>query len=371
MTNNWVLKSPRKITSHDSLPPDTSSSKRPWYNCCGWGRRMNLIVSLILMLSIVGAVAIGSIEIARINRYPDYASLNYQLVDVYEGISFFEGFNYFTEDDPTGGFVVYVNKETAEGFNLTYATELSAVLRVDTFTINAPKGRNSVRIESKNTFDSGLFIFDIIHSPYGCGTWPALWLTDGYNWPNNGEIDILESNNQASQGNEMTLHTTPGCHMKVKRKETGSQASQQCDSSVTGIGNGGCGVIGNPSTYGKPLNDDGGGIYALELREEGIRIWFFPRHSIPTDIHNASPDPSTWGTALADFPGTECDISSHFRNQSIIANIDLCGELAGQKQYYTDLYNCPGICEEFVASNPAQLEEAYWEFKSFKVYQGT
>jgi len=35
-----------------------------------------------------------------------------------------------------------------------------------------------VRISSKTTYNKGLFIFDVKHSPYGCGTWPALWLVE-------------------------------------------------------------------------------------------------------------------------------------------------------------------------------------------------
>lgn len=113
-------------------------------------------------------------------------------------------------------------------------------------------------------------------------------------------------------------------------------------------------------------------VYALELREAGIRAWFFPRNAIPSDISSPTstgPNPSTWGTALADFPSTKCDIASHFRNQSIIANIDLCGELAAQPQYYAQMYNCPGTCSDFVANNPSSFEEAYWEFGWFKVFQ--
>lgn len=114
-------------------------------------------------------------------------------------------------------------------------------------------------------------------------------------------------------------------------------------------------------------------VYAAELRDAGIRVWFFPRNSIPTDISdpNATPDPSTWGEALADFPSTDCDISSHFRNQSIIANIDLCGQLGGQTSLYNEQSHCPGTCTDFVANNPGAFAEAYWEFKSFKVYQAS
>jgi hypothetical protein len=51
----------------------------------------------------------------------------------------------------------------------------------------------------------------------------------------------------------------------------------------------------------------------------------------PSDITNLNPRPSRWGEALADFPNTECDIGSHFKNQSIIVNIDLCGDMTEAK----------------------------------------
>ena len=110
----------------------------------------------------------------------------------------------------------------------------------------------------------------------------------------------------------------------------------------------------------------------MELRNDGIRVWFFPRSAIPNDISDvgpASPDPSLWGTALADFPNTSCDISSHFANMSIIANIDLCGSWAGLQSVYTLQDGCPGLCTDLVASNPGAFAEAYWQFGSLMVYQ--
>ena len=138
------------------------------------------------------------------------------------------------------------------------------MLRVDSSTPNAPAGRNSVRIESKSKYDTGLFIFDILHTPYGCGTWPALWLTDGSNWPENGEIDVVEATNGGTGGNEVTLHTTAGCSMNVKRKQTGSALYKTCGNSTHS--NSGCGVQGDPSTYGQALNDQGGGVSTSELQ---------------------------------------------------------------------------------------------------------
>ena len=47
----------------------------------------------------------------------------------------------------------------------------------------------------------------------GCGTWPAYWLC-GDNWPNNGEIDIIEGVN-TQNFNQMTLHSKANCNMSI------------------------------------------------------------------------------------------------------------------------------------------------------------
>ncbi|PYI35687.1 endo-1,3(4)-beta-glucanase [Aspergillus indologenus CBS 114.80] len=354
-----------------------------WYDPRGWSTRKRLLVAAGIAIVIIIAVAVGAVEgTKKSSSYPDYSRLNYELVDTYAGASFFDRFEYYSGVDPTDGFVQYVNKPTAQSLNLTYVTPdaSSAVLRVDTADRNASHGRRSVRLESTTSYDTGLFVFDIRHSPYGCGLWPALWLTDPVNWPANGEIDVVETNNLATEGNAVTLHTDAGCNMKnVKRHQTGTANFVTCDNSTHS--NAGCGVQGPPSTYGQELNENGGGIYALELRDAGIRTWFFPRAAIPADITSsisrtstntsATPDPSTWATPLADFPNTHCDIAAHFRNQSIIANIDLCGELGAQKQFYTDFYHCPGRCVDFVRSHPDNFTQAYWEFAGFWVFRAT
>ncbi|KAL1963985.1 hypothetical protein VTN77DRAFT_7660 [Rasamsonia byssochlamydoides] len=336
----------------------------------GWSLRKKIIVGLCVAIVIV-VVIVGSYEGVEKNRYPNYYPLKYSLKDTYEGANFFDNFQYWSAPDPAQGFVHYLDAAGAAWSNLSYATNTSAIIKVDTTYPNTIGGRNSIRIQSKKTYNDGLFVFDILHSPYGCGTWPALWLADAYNWPTNGEIDVVEANNAATTGNQMTLHTSEGCTMGVKRKQTGSVISENCWNVTNN--NEGCGVKAPPATYGPEFNANGGGVYAAELRDAGIRIWFFPRNSIPADISDpsASPDPSTWGEALADFPSTDCDIASHFRNQSIIANIDLCGQLGGQPSLYNDQSHCPGTCTDFVAKNPSAFTEAYWEFKSFKVYQAS
>lgn len=348
-----------------------------------WGKNTKRAV-FFGVCAIIVAIICGAYFGVRANKYPNYTKLNYTLRDTYSGSDFFDRFEYFTGYDPTSGFVHYVDNATASSMNLTYASSERAILRVDTSEQSATTGRKSVRITSKQTYESGLFIFDIVHTPYGCGTWPAVWLSDPANWPYNGEIDVVEAVNSVPHGQvQMTLHTTKNCNMDRKRKMSGTNINSGCYNGTNE--NAGCGVYGKQNTYGAGFNAAGGGVYAMEWRDAGIRIWFFERNSLPSDLSAAidvsgntssssnsttvAPDPSGWGEAMADFPGTDCDISSHFRNQSIIANIDLCGNWAGKETVYNGLDSCPGTCTDYVATNYSAFTNAYWEFNSFRVFQ--
>jgi hypothetical protein len=161
----------------------------------------------------------------------------------------------------------------------------------------------------------------------------------------------MEAVNQASNGNLVALHTTDGCTMSdVRRNMSGIAGQGDCHNATNS--NTGCTVTGAPSTYGPEFNAAGGGIVALEWRNEGIRQWIFPRNgdkgltALPAST-GAAPDPSTWGPPLADFPSTSCDIGNHFRNQSIIVNIDLCG-------YFTEAIwansGCKWSCAPFLSA---------------------
>lgn len=68
--------------------------------------------------------------------------------------------------------------------------------------------------------------------------------------------------------------------------------------------------------------------------------------------------------------GTNCP-SNHFRNMRLVFNLAFCGSVSGNR-FQLD---CPAeakefaTCNEYVASNPKKLEEAYWKIRGVFVYE--
>lgn len=141
----------------------------------------------------------------------------------------------------------------------------------------------------------------------------------GSNWPNNGEIDIIEGVNTQSV-NQMTLHTSDGCTIN-NSGFTGTLETSNCYVEASGQStNAGCGILSsNTQSYGDGFNSAGGGVYATEWTSSGINIWFFSSSSIPSDITSGNPNPSNWGTPSAAFAGS-CDIDAHFSNLQIVGS---------------------------------------------------
>ena len=299
----------------------------------------------------------------------------YTLVDDYMSGNFFDEFSFWDSADPTNGFVSYQSRDSSESQNLIGGgTGGVASFGVNNKT-NAPNGRESVRITSNKSYQSGLFIIDVAHMPGGiCGTWPAFWMV-GPDWPNQGEIDIIEGVND-QQANDMTLHTGPGCTIgggnsgnSNSASFSGSLVSTNC---VSGSGdNQGCQIATeNTATYGTQFNQNGGGVYATEWTDQAISIYWFPRGSIPSDVTGDSPNPSGWGTPLAVFSGG-CDMGTAFTNQQIVFDTTFCGDWAGQVWSGSTCAQSTGsqTCEDFVANNPEAFDDAYWTVNGLKVYQ--
>jgi len=147
----------------------------------------------------------------------------------------------------------------------------------------------------------------------------------------------------------------------IQRHQTGRVLTTSCVN-TTGE-NAGCGVLGPPQTFGKVFNDNGGGVVALSLLPTGIRQWVFSRDNIP-DLHH--PDPSGWGTPIADFPGTSCDIATHFTNLTLALDVDLCGGWAGGAKVFAR--ECQGRCIDWASEGNGEFGEAYWEIGGIWVW---
>lgn len=296
----------------------------------------------------------------------------YKLVDSWQGEGFFNGFDFFTGTDPTKGFVTYVDQDTAQNDDLVGITPGGSVyIGVDHTSVLDPNGagRKSVRIESKKSYDYGLFIVDLKHMPgSACGSWPAFW-TVGPNWPEDGEIDIIESVNLITNS-QIVLHTEGSCSVSAKPM-SGSLIRTECGSVA---GTEGCLVNAGSGTCGTPFNAAGGGMYAMEWTKSYIAIWHFPRGAIPDSITSDKPDVSTFGTPKALFQGS-CIFDDHFRSQRVVFDTTFCGDWAGNVFAES---GCPldgsgdhkQSCHNYVASHPSDYKESYWEVNSVKIYQG-
>lgn len=267
-----------------------------------------------------------------------------------------------------------------EPFNPDQASDVPEETFVVMSSTPTPEGpRNSVRLEGRRRFNRGLFIIDLRHMPAGCGTWPAFWLTDEANWPVNGEIDIVEGVNYQDTA-KTALHTTKVCRMDdvPEGSKTGTwDTAVGIPDKKTGIPdmtfryaqdcfvydphqwlNQGC-VASDLKTEGRslgvPLNQNGGGVYALEWDPvyKHIKTWVFSPHGrVPSNLRDAlrtatnedlstrvAPDTNQWGLPYGHFPigdGTNCP-SGHFRNMRLVINLAFCGSVAGNR-YFMD---CP------------------------------
>ena len=106
------------------------------------------------------------------------------------------------------------------------------------------------------------------------------------------------------------------------------------------------------NSYGPAFNSAGGGWYAIERTDEGIKIWFWSARNgnPPRDVYRGLPvvDTSDWvsrcggrvktvcgllmfmfcdwqGTPSAYYPNTQCDLREKFGRHNIIINLTLCG----------------------------------------------
>lgn len=310
----------------------------------------------------------------------------YTLKDDYTPSTFFSQFTFFTDSDPTNGYVDYISQSAATSAGLINTNNNQIYMGVDSTNVASGRGRKSVRLTSNAVYNHALIILDLDHMPGSiCGVWPAFW-TVGPNWPTSGEIDIIEGVN-GQVGNSMALHTGAGCSVggsgsssntspntgSAQAVFSGTIKTSDCNIAAAGQPtNAGCAITtSDASTYGSGLNSANGGVYATEWTSSAIRVWFFPRGSIPSDIDSGSPSPSSWGAPLSSFGGGSCNIDNSFRDQQIVFDTTFCGDWAGA--VWSSDSMCSGkasTCQEYVQNNPSAFGDAYWAVNHLKVYTG-
>ncbi|KEY74214.1 hypothetical protein S7711_00370 [Stachybotrys chartarum IBT 7711] len=299
--------------------------------------------------------------------------MSFSLVTSYVGESLLSGFDWFDGTDLSHGFVSYQNREGADALDLYSVDPHTNVvtLGVDSNnTYRLDEGRPSIRLESKESYNHGLFIADFLHMPPStCGLWPAFW-TYGKPWPQGGEIDIIEGGNTATI-NSISAHTGDGCSQDSSAHQLagGLLRNEAC---AVGNDNVGCGFYpprSDTSSYGDGFNAAGGGVYAMLWDSDHIRVWHFGRNEVPGDINSKEPEPDNWGMPQAVFGGSSCDVDSHFSNMNLVININFCGDYASAIWGHSDSCNrFANTCSEFVAANPEAFTDAFWAIKYIDVY---
>ncbi|KAL2269221.1 hypothetical protein VTJ83DRAFT_4067 [Remersonia thermophila] len=293
----------------------------------------------------------------------------YQLKESYDPSNFFDKFNFISGPDLNHGYIKYRTQEDAQDLGLIEATSDEVTLRVDSTTIPGDEGRSSVRLESHNTYNKGLFIADFSHFPKAaCGAWPAFWMV-GPNWPTDGEIDIYEGWN-LNRDNKVVLHldhpdVVGSCELNPD-DYTSSTVFKNCYIRANGQPpNAGCAVDEPNGLYGNPA----GGVYAFEWTGDVVRVWSWPQDSVPANVLSDSPDPSQWGKPSFSAGGNMCNVEKAFKDMRIVLNINFCGDAAANNWGECATVTGEATCKDYVQNNPQAYVDTYWKVKSIKVFE--
>lgn len=111
----------------------------------------------------------------------------------------------------------------------------------------------------------------------------------------------------------------------------------------------------------------------MQWTSQFIKVWFFPRGSIPSTLSTTRPDVSRFGTPQAVFQGA-CIIDQKFRDHRLIFDTTFCGDFAGNtyRQNGCPMYNMQDqiqACVRYVAETPGAYRYGWWEINSIKIYQ--
>lgn len=184
-----------------------------------------------------------------------------------------------------------------------------------------------------------------------------------------GEVDIIEGVHRADQ-NLISVHTSSSCNLDDKSlgMANGIAKSKFCDTSNNNVG---CSYL-PPSTdtasYGDGFNAAQGGVYAMQWDDEYISVWHFERNAIPADIQAKHPNPAAWGLPQGRFGGAGCDVRQHFKDMSLVLDINFCGDYGNAAWPSSSCAKQAPTCEQWVAAHPEAFVNAYWDVRYIDAY---
>jgi hypothetical protein len=289
---------------------------------------------------------------------------------------------FVTYEDPTHGNVNY-----GAHVDLLSVIDKGDKLKIMMGDYNEESGnRDSIRINTQETFDNGLYILRLEHIPAGNSVWPAFWMTSDVavssepgvaKWACGGEIDIIEGVNStetANNQNKTSLHISPPNDDPTNVcTQTNNGVNGTCGF-PQGTGGGTCGCDGNSQcpyegcgldydsqvSFGYGFNQNEGGYFACRIQDTSkVKVWFFTHNDAPYNIDSNNPNLEDWDSAATQVVEFDACAKDQFLNLQIIFNTTLCGDWAGGV-----LNNCSSYLPD-----DANYVEAYWVINWLKTFE--
>ncbi|CAG8621127.1 16890_t:CDS:2 [Acaulospora colombiana] len=247
----------------------------------------------------------------------------------------------------------------------------TSILKADSNNVlsSSGPGRNSNRIQSKKQFGHNtVLVADIRHMPAGSPgprsglpkfptgqvSRPLKFFPKTQCHLDNGEIDIIEGVNNGRDWASIINMMVPCALYQTLAPQL----------RMTAIGPSIATLVAVSQQIRETLMDQ----VSIKLV---VDAWFWSRSegNIPADVTTSGQtviNTDNWGTPMALFPNTQCDLSSKFGlNNQFIDNCGLGGDWAGG--VYSNS-GCPGSCVDFVNNNPSAFTEAYWDIAAIRMY---
>lgn len=262
-----------------------------------------------------------------------------------KGNNFFDDFEWIWEDHNHGASHYMGSKEEAEENGVIQTYDSHAILRTGRLSTYTYK-RTTGKIGTKKAWKYFLATMRFSHVPWGCGVWPAFFsLGQGADWPEGGEMDILEYVND--NGPAMTsFHTSKECKldeievnkykpMKDENRKQNGGVNYNCLTKYCATCKSlGCAPNARPILNGQQWAKRPG-VIAMERTPAFAKIFFIPEWELPNTLTEDKPDPENWDQWLisyypfADSPGCP-DAENIMAPQQLILNIGFCGDWASK-----------------------------------------